>query len=264
MNPLDLPAAEFLRLWVGLTVLALGLATFLRWRLRAPGGPAPEEASELEPYAVSYLKGGERATIAASLCRLVHEGRVEFDFEDRKLKRRPGGLELAALDQAVYRAVLPEPREAVEAARPSCAAALAPIRRRLQKLGLLVGPAQAEKARSWPLLAVVPVLALGAVRAAFDLSRGRPFETLMGIWVAVMLVTLFAFGRPVHRSRRGDEALALSRRKNAALEQRARDGGGSLTGDELVVALALFDVADVRLAKLRQCLRPVGSIDGGG
>ncbi len=32
MNPLDLPAPEFLRLFVGLTVLALGLATILRFR----------------------------------------------------------------------------------------------------------------------------------------------------------------------------------------------------------------------------------------
>lgn len=265
MNPFDLRGPEFLRLFFYVSALMLVAAAWVRWRLRVPGGELPEkETEELEPYEVAYLEGGDKGVAKAALSRLVHEQQVEFDFETDQLKQRTVMGKLDPVDAAMYRAVKPEPRETLEAAAGSCAAVIAPIRRRLQHLGLVMSDDKAVMALSIPMMMMSGVLILGVIKIAVGLSRDRPVTILVAACVVVLLLSLFACGRPIHRSRRGDLVLAKLRDKNAALKYQAEKGSANLTGNDLVLACALFTLHDPRLARLHRSLAPGGSIDGGG
>lgn len=264
MNPFDLRGPEFLRLFFFLSALTLVAAVWVRWRLRVPGGEAPEEADELEPYEVAYLEGGDQGLAKAALSRLVYEDHVDFDGESRELKQRMVMGKLDPVAAAVYRAVKPKPWETLEAAAGSCVAVVVPIRRRLQQLGLVVTDADAAKARSIPLLMMTGVLAIGGLKIAVGLSRERPVGHLVAACVVVLLLSLFTCGRAIHRSRRGDLVLAQLRDQNAALKYQAQKGSANLTGDDLVLASVLFTVHDPRLTRLQESWTPPASSDGGG
>lgn len=265
MNPFDLRGPEFLRLFFFLSALTLVAAVWVRWRLRVPGGEASNEADELEPYEVAYLEGGDQGLAKAALSRLVYEDHVDFDGESRELKKQTVMMgKLDPVAAAVYRAVKPKPWETLEAAAGSCVAVVVPIRRRLQQLGLVVTDAEAAKARSIPLLMMAGVLAIGGIKVAVGLSRERPVAHLVAACVVVLLLSLFACGRAIHRSRRGDLTLAQLRDRNAALRYQAQSRLANLTGNDVVLACALFAVHDPRLARLHESWTPPASSDSSG
>lgn len=266
MNPLDWRGPEFLWLFVALMVLAFALATYLRWRLRLPAEKPPREALDLEPYEVAFLKGGEKTVAFAALGRLVREQQVEIDLDSGKLEPRPLAAPLPAVEEAVYRAVRPEVPITLAKAQEAVLPFLEPIRRQLVGLGLLVDEEDGARARWLPLLAIAPVFLLGCAKVWVGLSRDRPVTILVWLCASLLAVALLVFGRQVHRSRCGDQALELIENTSSALRYQAERGSAYLAGGDLLLALALFEVADDRLVKLRQAIHPgsSGSSDGSG
>src|SRR4051812_47262158 len=87
MNPLALPAPDFLPLYVSLLGLAVPLALVLGWWLRLPDGePHEKDLHDLTPYEIAELSGGPTLMVNAALARLVHEGYVTLETSKGQLR----------------------------------------------------------------------------------------------------------------------------------------------------------------------------------
>src|SRR3954469_2058 len=93
MNPFDLYGPEFLVFFLALSVVVTGATAFLRWRLES--GPVPE-LGNVDPYQVSYLRGGYHEAVRVATLSLL----------DRGLLRAEGDLLIAGMS-AVKRARRP-------------------------------------------------------------------------------------------------------------------------------------------------------------
>jgi uncharacterized protein (TIGR04222 family) len=244
MNPLDMPGPEFLTFYVVLFLAAVAGAACLRWLLRQPGDAPLPEALALSPYEVAYLSGGEEQVVNAAIARLVHEDALAVDSINRKLTARGDGppTDASELERAVYSAVKGDAAETVAAVRAAAASKLAPVRRRVYELGLLVLDDQAEIARFLPLFLVLLVPLFGVVKIFVGISRDRPVLFLVMLCIISVIVAVLGFGRSVHRGRRGDRALAQLRADNSALEYQIARRADELSGDDLVLAVGLFGI----------------------
>jgi uncharacterized protein (TIGR04222 family) len=260
MNPFDLPGPVFLAFYAVFFLGAVAVAAWLRRSLRRPDDDPPPEALDLAPYEVAYLQGKERLAVDAAIARLVHEDVLAVDSQNRRLQDRGEELPAGAseLEEAVYRTVRGG-SQTIAAVRPAVSLSLAPVRRRLQDLGLLVADDQAGKARFLPTLVVLLVVLVGVVKIFVGLERHRPVTFLVGCCILSAFVAFGVFARAVHRSRRGDQALAQLKEANAALESQAARRLDQFAGDDLVLALGLFGLgilAGSPLAELHVALQP--------
>ena len=73
MNPFDLRGPDFLVVYLVVFAVVMALAGLLRWYLRLPGGEPQLEVTELSPYEIAYLAGGENLAVNAAIARLVHD-----------------------------------------------------------------------------------------------------------------------------------------------------------------------------------------------
>src|SRR5262245_8754633 len=167
MNPFDLPGPQFLGLYVVLFMAVVGVAAGLRWYWRRPIDEPPPEALDLSPYEVAYLAGGPQLAVNAAIARLVQQGALAARASERKLTRKEGPApsgSAAALEKAVYHSVDQHTGDEIKTVRDKAAAALDPIRQRLQDLGLVVADDQAATARWAPFLLVLAVAVFGAIK----------------------------------------------------------------------------------------------------
>lgn len=269
MNPLDLPGPQFLAFYAVLYLAAVAVGALLRWFLRQPGDELPPTEFDLSPYEVAYLRGGEELAVNAAIARLVHQDVVAVDASSRKLKLHGEELPAGAsqLERVVHAAVKGDAGETIAAVRSAVSPQLAPLKRRLQDLGLLVAGDQARIARFLPLAIVLLAPLLGVVKIIVGISRGRPVEILIVFCILSTIVAFLGFIRPVHRSRRGDRALVQLRTDNAAMEFQVGRRVEELSGDDLVLALGLFGMgilAGGPMADLQTALKPPSSSSGCG
>jgi uncharacterized protein (TIGR04222 family) len=267
MNPFDLPGPQFLGFYAALFVVCIGAATWLRAHLRQPVDEPFTDEPELAPYEVAYLSGGEAMTINAAIARLVHEHALGYSTRESKLTLGREALPAGAseLERAVHEAV-DKTGAAVASVRAQAAPALASIREALQEKGLLVADDQAALARLAPTaLALLPPF-VGLIKIFVGLSRSRPVEFLIVACILSTVVALVGFARGVHRSRRGDRALARLKEANAAMAHSVPRRLEQTAPDDLVLAMGLFGVgvlASSPLADLHGLLRPPPSSNSG-
>src|SRR5918911_2324135 len=89
---LDMRGPEFLALYIGLVVVALVLAAFLRSRLRGRAAVIIRpEAMRLDPYETAYLSGGDRLAVNVALASLYHRQLLTVDEKDKKLTASAAG-----------------------------------------------------------------------------------------------------------------------------------------------------------------------------
>lgn len=238
MNPLDLPGPEFLLLFMALILAALVAGLAIHWSCRLPAGNPPAEALHLAPYEIAYL-GGRELVVEAAVARLVNDGFVVVDSAGRWQKGHEVLTKATDVERAVYESVnagrIPDIRILVARARPE----LRPIRSRLESLGLLVTEPRARAARLFPILLVLAVALFGVMKILVGLSRNRPVLLLVLLCVAAVMAAA-RFWQPLHRSLRGDKALAHHREVNAAVEFQAERRLHQMSGDDVILALGLF------------------------
>lgn len=204
----------------------------------------------------------------AAIARLIRQDALFVDSKTGTLHRpndrSPAGASL--LHGAVWSAVKGDAGQTLDKVRVKVSAQLAPIRQRLQTMGLLVDESRMEIARL-PLLLVLLVPLFGAVKILVGISRDKPVTILVLMCVISAGVAFRAFW-PIHRSRRGDRVLARLKEANGALQYHARSWTRDLAGDDLVLALGLFGMgvlADGPMWQLQTNLqRRAHSGDGGG
>lgn len=260
MNPFNLAGPQFLVFFGVLAAVVFAAAIWLRWWLRTPGDDAGSEADEMSPYDLAYLNGAANGAINAAIARLVHRDVLTASATQRKLSRstRPLSKKATALEQAIHDAV-DESGIEVQKVRKQVVSAAASHERHLQEMGLVVDDDQAIFARALPLVLFLCVIAIGFIKVLVGLSRGRPVEILSVACVLLFMAGFVAFGRKVHRSRRGDQVLARLKQQNAALRTTVSSNSAQLTGSDIVMAVGLYGVgvlANGPLSQLVHALQP--------
>ncbi len=254
MNPFDLRGPEFLQVYLFVFVTMTVLAGLLRWFLRLPAD-RPTEQIELEPYDIAYLVSKQRA-IESAMAVLVQSKILGVDVGARKLQRiAPLASTAHPIERAVYQC---SASGDIDAVKGYAQTALPAIRAKLQRHELVPAGIQALWARWVPFLLFCVVPLIGSIKIAIGISRSRPVGILVFLVIIACGVAIFFLVGP-HRTRRGSLALKDLKKENAALETTARVSPNRLSGDDLVIAFALFGMdilASGDLANFKLALRP--------
>lgn len=239
MNPFGLPDLQFLAFYAALFVVALVAAGLLRFQLRQPSDEPSEEAARIGAYEMAYLFGGRRHAIDAVIARFVQDRVLALDAVWRRLT--PGSEPLAQdaseLERAVYEAV-PQGGKAVWRVRWAVSDELAPIKRRLQDLGLLMTDDRA--ARVFPFAIMALVLVVGVIKYFVGFSGQVDSRFLVMCWLMSVFVAVGSFAFPLPRSRRGDRLLIKLRQDHAELGSQVKLGANKLSGREMALVVGLF------------------------
>jgi uncharacterized protein (TIGR04222 family) len=263
MNPFDLPGPAFLLLYAAVFAAGLALAAFLRGRSRGPGPGPPSEPPALDPYEMAYLADGPRRAVDAALTRLVRDGVLRMEGRPRRLVCQ-GDLPPGAhpLEKCLRPSSRAKSGRIAEELRRRATAQMEPIRARLRKLGLVVG-----RVPLLPPAVMLGVALFGLIKVVVGAARDKPVGFLVLACIGTVLVALKGFGRPVHRTRRGDRVLAQLKREHAALRETAGARRGDLPSADLSLAVGLFGLgllAKGPLTGLQTLLRPPSPPAGGG
>jgi uncharacterized protein (TIGR04222 family) len=229
---------EFLLLFVVLYALALGLSYAIRLVVSPPHDEPHRKALDLSAYEVAYLAGGPDQAVSAALGALYHRGVISA--KGRALELEPGNEELAEheLERELVGAI--GRGQTVEQVRKRGALTRAPLRRELQRRGLVLERGRATLVKLVMSTPLVLVLSLGAARLVHGVQAGRPVIFLVVLLAVGAIGALIWLGRSSERTVRGDNALALLSRKNAALKVavgRRKDG---VDPEDVALAIGLF------------------------
>lgn len=274
-DPLEFTGPHFLKFYAAGLVLALTAALLIRRRFRqgeagAGGAVADAEAVRLDPFEAAYLAGGragERLATAAALTSLAQRQVIEPDTVGRKFARTAVlDKPVNPVERAVYLATSAG-GSSFQEIRQGSSEALGAVRERLTGAGLF---ATRSESRSAQLLGAVPVLlwlALGLVKIAVGLSRGKPVVFLVLFCGITAIVAVLLLAVPIARTRLGDRVLEHLRNQYAALRFTATTRADALETEQLVLALGLFGLgilAGGPLASVRAAMVPRGSSSGCG
>ncbi|MBP2473470.1 uncharacterized protein (TIGR04222 family) [Crossiella equi] len=227
-------------------------------------GPGP--VPELSVDEVAYLAGGTHRLVVTSMARLVEAGAL------RVSRGRPPAATQAAGGSTVDTAVLTSVhgndvragiRDAVS--RLDGTAEVVAVRERLTGLGLLVDPAEQDRASRVAARYFLVPLVLGLLRLADGLSAGKPVWFLVGLLVVTgILAAVTPLLRGPRLTDRGELALRRSRlpgRGGSASGTMAQSGAGVSAAVALVAMWGMTAYPDTEVAQ------ELGSVEfetGGG
>jgi len=238
--PLNLGGPAFLVFFVAAFAVVALLAGSIRACFRQPTDD-PRKTPELDAYETAYLAGAEDAVLYAAMAALVSRGTLITS----KLGLERGGngetVGLHAAERSVLEALHPDVPTSLEKLRTRFLLPSA-LPHRLQALGLTVSDKLALPGWILPLAIFLPVPVLGCIQLLIGIARKEPvgflaISCLFAVGVAAV------FGERLHRTVRGDRALARLRDEQRPLESGKDGGGQSLLGTDLALAVALFGVA---------------------
>lgn len=264
MNPFDLDGPSFLFLFFVLSVAALIGGFYLRKKLQGPSEPLREEP-RLSPDELGYLSGGPALAVHSTIAALVDSRRMNFDHSTETLQRVTDESGNTPLEQAILRTGHTiSVKEAYAAAVPD----LDVIRRKLERLGLLLTSDQVQTSRVWPAFIALLVFAFGAIKIFVGLSRDKPISFLAVACVVLGVLTYALFFKRQALTLRGRAFLSALRERNAALKTASSKAPSTLMGPDLAMAVSLFGVgilAGGAYAGLQRAMMPAarsGWLDG--
>jgi uncharacterized protein (TIGR04222 family) len=254
----------FLLVYVALVGLAW-LAAERQWRSLESLGPSdPAGPTDLDPYEIAVLNGGEKLAVTVAVARLCRARIVGPDVKTRTLRAlAPLPVKVHPVEQAVYARVSGSAGPSFWVIRDyvSVSPELMGLRDGLVRRGLLLDAEQARRARRHALW-LVPVLALGLVRLAAGLTNGKPVTFLLTLLLATAALLLVLANRPARLTRQGHTALRQVRKEHPELYPRPE-----LPASAGPLAAAVFGTGALWLADgdlAAQLQLPRGGFWGGG
>ncbi len=267
MNPFDLPGPSFLVLYLVVLAAAVLAALYLRWSLRGPGDEPPAEALVLDPYEIAFLAGGSDLALNAAFASLCQRGVLAPDASRRYLTVRTAlGSGAHRVERAAVWHVQHAPGRTIPQLRATPPLEVTRLRERLEARELLLSAERLAAAYYQPALAVLAATLLGAIKIYIGVLRQRPVGILVFLCLLSMFAVLFFLAQFPPRTRRGERALHLLRKRNAALRASAGRGASALSGGDLAFAVGLFGLSVLYhgpLAPVAHALEPPGSSSGG-
>lgn len=258
-NPLNFTGSEFLTFYFLLSALVGFLAFLLRTYLRLPAKKLTQQSVSLDVYETAYLAEGKNRVVDTAIASLLQKEAVVIELQQRTLSLTKSAEESShPVEQAVAKAIAADGQ--LDIVRSSVTQVIDGIQNRLWQLNLLVSEEQSPKVKNYPALLIVALLGLGIAKVLVGISRGKPVGYLIAMCVGVIVMALYFWQSPPHRSRYGDRVLA-------DLRTHVSPKVASPTDPQFPLQFAIFGIIALPnsgLAELRELLTPVPSSNGGG
>jgi uncharacterized protein (TIGR04222 family) len=215
--------------------------TVLARRGAVAGSAGPAAPTELDPFALALLAGGEVRALQAALAGLRARDLITSRGSGKLAAQRPLPRGVHPLEAAVHRAIGKGPTKASKLLGDErVRSALAPLRPRLEGAGLVpTGPQKA--ARRAAALLLVPVFALGVFRFVAGVANDKPVTYLvivLGVLAVVELV--FLVGRTPARTKAGDKVLLQHTGRHEHLEPSLNPSWQTYGASGAALGVALF------------------------
>jgi len=255
---LDLPGPQFLGVFIPILAVAWILGSIAR-RMIKPGGRASTEVPELTSIEAAYLAGGSRLALAALMTSLAQRKAVSFNARTRGVTVVAETVTSENYYGGRLYTRMGRDERTLESLEDDADQVFADLPERLKRLGLLVADDRRWIPQATILAIMGAALAVGVIKVAIGLSRGRPVSILLvviGLGV-VGLVRLLA--HLPERSSWGDDVLKRLRHRSAGLELSTAQRPERLAPNDLALAVALYGPSMISVgpvAVLAQALRP--------
>jgi uncharacterized protein (TIGR04222 family) len=220
--------------------------------MRSPWGEPTPEALRLLPKEIAYAAGGARFVAETTLAQFVKEGSLvlpqQSDFFSRGTQ--PPTTRLPFESEIYNCALAPNGLDCLTIAKCS-ENSISKLADRPSQLGLFMSPLRSIVMPIASLLPLVAVLILGVAKILVGLSRDRPVSFLIALFTASLVLVPFLHSKWKTRlTVLGTNTMNQLREKNSALEHTSRRAFERLTGDDLVLAMALFGPAIIEISPL--------------
>jgi uncharacterized protein (TIGR04222 family) len=229
-------------IWFYLGTAAVIVVVALLHRRRVLDQPPGLRLIEITPAQAAYLDSGERLAVYSSLAALRRVDAIAVTADRRLTTTGPLPPWASRLDEAVYAAAESGLSQQWLRADPAVLAAVADVKRGLERANLLLGREIRRSARrgSWLLLALV---AVGAARLGIGLGRGAPVDYLWTALALVVIAYLVLIARIPRRSLAADAMLVQLRRGHRHLAPAAKPDLGTADPGLVAMAVALYGVS---------------------
>jgi uncharacterized protein (TIGR04222 family) len=267
--PFDLSAGLFLEFFLVTWAATTGIAVWWRWQARTPGEMPEKALPELDAYDMAFLAGGKNRAAFAAVASLTHQGALEIDGEEHRLRRSALPDTAHSFEASIHRNIAVQTGSFFKAISEQCPTLpeCARIEEKLKQLGLLTTPPQWGNVSFIPTLIALIVPAIGFIRIVIGLMRDKPVG-ILAVLSLVSLGTALWFATRPHRTRRDDAVLTRMREKYVALKSQPYFGESALTWLALPLAIGLFGPSVLNgtaLAELQERLQAkTGGSEGGG
>lgn len=272
MNVLDMRGPDFLMLYLLLLAGGVVFALILREVMRrVVSSDMGEVVHVLDSYEAAFLSGGEVLALHAALASLVQRSILNVGWSSGVLtvaSELPGKSH--PVEEQVYGQVAARRGITVNKLKPRDYSTIAQIRDRLEQDQLVFTAGAAAFIRFVPLLMLLGVIVLGAMKVWVGISRGRPVAFLVMLTIMAVILAVVMYRRNVLRTPAGDRLLSSLKQKNAGLETTTKVAADRLSGDDVAMAVGLFGtgiLAGAVLGDLNRALHPVvhsGNSSGSG
>lgn len=259
-NPLNFRGSEFLRFYLVVVGVSVGLAYYLRLQLHQPTEVSFEALPQLNVYETAYLAAGGYRAINTAIFNLIQRGHLRLEPETRSLELADDLLEDShPLEQVIMQAAQSDGH--IGQVRPSALLSTKAINRSLETDGLLLNQTQAKRFRLYPALVIFAVLALGMAKIGVGVLRHKPVGYLILICIFVgWLGYAFLKEQPLYRSRLGNRLLKTLRSEYSGFRKSASSESAPMPQPQFAVAFAVFGasvLAGSPLADLGNILAPI-------
>lgn len=256
MNEFDLTGAQFLALYVPVTLGTIFGAIAIRYGLKITTSGEHKDI-ELSAYEAAYLSGGDKRVVDAAAAKLfasdiltASNSRAMITIKN-ELPNNAEPVERAVFQAArnhtinyvadLYRYVTPIPNS---------------IRGKLIEAGLILSDAKTLAIRViCSLMVLGPIEVLGVPKILFGLERHKPVGFLSLLCLVGLAAAVYFIRQSCVRTARGDAAVAYLQQENRALEYSVKYGDGG-SSNELAMATGLFGTAILLTSPLLASMRP--------
>jgi uncharacterized protein (TIGR04222 family) len=265
-NPLEFRGPKFLLFYAAAFVAACVWAIMVRADARDPS-EVDSKPLELDAYDMAYLNGGAKLVVNTAIATLCQRGalapRHDGTLRGPSASEGPPAVSMHRIERAVYELARSRGSVSSDTIRSRVEPSALEIGRRLKGAGLIVTDDVNLTAVWRSLMILMLVVVLGVVKMVVGLERGRPVGFLLLACLGSGVAGLAVFGRPLHRTRRGDLALDYLRTKYGL---RNHPEAAPDTGVALAIGVALWGPSALigeQFAKLRAALRSASESGSG-
>jgi len=191
---IKIPGPQFLLLFSFLSLVCIAAAWFLKNALDGSGKYPMPRPDQLDPVAISALRGGKNEVIRTVIFDLWNQNLIDID--DGTIESIPDQAVQGSFHKAVYRFTMTPRKSSVLFSDSSLTTYftvhLKPVVDTLINLGLLENPNDIR--RKWVLFvsAFIIIFSTGGTKLALGLMRNRPVGILVILLVVSLIGLLFA------------------------------------------------------------------------
>lgn len=234
---------EFLEFYFCFAVLWIMAVALWRHVRRLPARSAQDSDLPSTPYEIACLAGGSQRVVETAFAELLRTGALEVQANGtiRASATIPTDQELHPVEARLRATLGTTNGESFSAVQRRLNTIAEPIIEELSDRGLMLSYQTANSLRRKTLAVACLAPAVGAVKIMVGISRDKPVGILVVLTLIATMMIIGIFSRRPLRSRLGDSAFQLLRKRYADLRREsALDGALAGHNGTLATAVGLF------------------------